>query len=379
MAGKKVEARRVSGRRDERQRNTRLRFEQWAKNPRCEANAISAVHNVKMVEVAKKAKVQPSFGASPFALLRGEQFERSLLDNDATRLLPELISASVLPKESSGLKDLRILMNRGTDRSLQDLDQATDATMKLLRTLGRLRGKSEVLSIPSVIAGATIKLPRGVMLPEALLILDVLAVRFDAATNRVELVVGEIKTYPDRGGFTDRAELAGARAQMGLYLHALRTVCEVFAEEERPRFSDTGFVVLTRPGSNFARVRANEDLRFQADRARRGFKLLEEAASRLPTVDELDAADTASRLDMVLHAQKDYGESCLGFCDLEPFCHERARASDDPIILGDDVRRFVSGLSLDRVVALLDGGAPLDDTETELMVRIRAAEDPGWA
>ena len=32
-------------------RNTRARFEQWVKNPQCEANALSAVLNVKMNEV----------------------------------------------------------------------------------------------------------------------------------------------------------------------------------------------------------------------------------------------------------------------------------------------------------------------------------------
>lgn len=34
--------------REEARRNTRGRFEQWAKNPKCDANVISAVHNIRM-------------------------------------------------------------------------------------------------------------------------------------------------------------------------------------------------------------------------------------------------------------------------------------------------------------------------------------------
>src|SRR4051794_23289412 len=89
-------------RRPEKSRDTRLRFEQWAKNPVCEANTMSAVHNVKMAKVAESVGVAPSFGASPFALGRGEQFEFNLLNNSAERLLPELYRTGVLPEGANG-------------------------------------------------------------------------------------------------------------------------------------------------------------------------------------------------------------------------------------------------------------------------------------
>ncbi len=71
--------------------NTRARFEQWAQNPTCQANTISAVHNVRMADVAIREGYKPTFGQSPFALALGQTFERSLLWNDAERLLGELI------------------------------------------------------------------------------------------------------------------------------------------------------------------------------------------------------------------------------------------------------------------------------------------------
>ena len=41
--------------RPDQRRDTRLRFEQWAKNPVCQANTMSAVHNIKMHKVAEQA------------------------------------------------------------------------------------------------------------------------------------------------------------------------------------------------------------------------------------------------------------------------------------------------------------------------------------
>jgi hypothetical protein len=364
-------------RRPERSRDTRVRFEQWAKNPQCEANTLSAVHNVKMAKVAEHAGVDPSFGASPFALFRGDQFERNLLNKDAERLIPELIRTGVLPEGSAGLHDLRIRMNAGTDTSLVDLDTACDRTLDLLRRIGRARG-SEIERLEPVVAGATVILPRGVMLPEALLIIDVLAVRRAPGTDRAEIAVGEIKTYPDRGGHTDRLQLAQARAQLGLYLHALRTVTADFAHDELPVFSELGFLVLSRPGSDFPRVRAGEELRHQASRAARGFDLLEELAQRLPKSFDPDLDDDPTRMAAVLHAKTRYSEACLAFCDLAPKCHQEALDASDPVVLGDDVRRFVGGLPLSRIGELLDGAAPVDETERELIDRIHSAEDPGW-
>jgi hypothetical protein len=215
-------------------------------------------------------------------------------------------------------------------------------------------------------------------LPEALLIIDVIAVRLHADGERAEVVVGEVKTYPDRGGFTDSRQLAQARAQMGLYLHALRVVTAGFTPDEQPVFAEDGFLVLTRPGSDFPRVRAGESLTYQATRAQRGFALLEDAAALLSVSPELEKDDEPSRLDAVLAADKHYSEACLSFCDLAHKCHDDALKASDPIVLGDEVRRFASGVSLQRIGELLDGAKPRDETERELLERIRAAEEPAW-
>lgn len=353
-------------------RDTRRRFEQWASNPQCGANTVSAVHNVRMADVAKKIGIKGTFGASPFALGNGEQFERNLLAKGAERLIPELRQAGLIQPDQSGLLDLRVKMNGGTNPSLVDLDQAILDSLDFLKLAGGAKGAA-VLELPALVAALTVRIPRGVMLPEALLIIDavtVTPVEVDGNT-RAMLLVGEIKTYPDRGGETSGGQLAQARAQLGLYLHALEVVTEGFSEVEKPLLSDRGFLVMTKPGTNFPSVRTGEHLRYQAERAARGFERLENVALSL-------TSGVTDPVAAVLEADTHYSEACLSFCDLAPRCHKSARDVASPSILGDAMTQLLGKLPLDRVLDLLEGAPPFDDREREIVAILKAAEEPGW-
>ena len=77
--------------RERARRETRRRFEQWARNPECHSNIVSAVHNVKMGAAARKETPNiPREGQSIFALLRGRTFESRLIKEDAAVLLESL-------------------------------------------------------------------------------------------------------------------------------------------------------------------------------------------------------------------------------------------------------------------------------------------------
>jgi len=110
----------------ETRRDTRLRFEQWANNTKCDANVLSAVHGVPMATVARAEGLTPSMGQSPFALARGLMFEGRLFRNGAERLIPELARHGVLPEakaeflpraeQAVGRPDVA---GRGHDRNLR--------------------------------------------------------------------------------------------------------------------------------------------------------------------------------------------------------------------------------------------------------------------
>jgi hypothetical protein len=111
-----------------------------------------------MADVAIREGYKPTFGQSPFALARGQTFERNLLWNDAERLLAELIRHSVLPEDAAGLADFRLAMNGGP---LSGMEVAIEATRDLISGLAQ----GTITDPPAVVASATIRIPRGVMLP----------------------------------------------------------------------------------------------------------------------------------------------------------------------------------------------------------------------
>lgn len=307
------------------------------------------------------------FGQSPFAIARGNQFERALFYRDGERLTEELIKTQVLHEGAHGFLDLRLRINGGT--RLSSLDDAIAETSGLLQQLASSTKRNRA-KLPVIVAGATVRIPKGVLLPEAILIIDAVAIRLDGTIP--ELFVGEIKSYPDRGGHTDPHELAVARAQAGIYVHALDLVVARLKIEQQVRISRNGFLVLSRPGSNQPSVRPGEDLRYQAERAKRGFDLLERAAAALsPDLWAIDDAAPPSELvDAVTHAATDYHESCVSFCELAPLCYERARQAGNAAILGDDVSRFLGAIDLNRAIALLDGAKPRNEIERDLCRRI---------
>lgn len=346
----------------ESRRDTRRRFEQWVKNPTCQANTISAVHGIPMADVATRESGRSSMGQSPFAIARGQAFERGLFRQGADKLIQALIKTKVLPSGSTGLADFRLRMNGGRCRTLDD---ARNETSDLLRHAA-VRPKSA----PAVVAGATVTIPGGVMLPEALLVLDVLVIR--SGEERPELVVGEIKTYPDRAGYTDKSELATARAQAGIYVHGLTLVLAELGLADAFHISKTGFLVLSRPGFNDLSIRAGEDLQYQAERARRGFELLRDAAK---AVEPLPKPGDDAALDAVLGAPVDFSENCLTFCDRVASCRAKAFAAGDPAVLGRDVARFLGEISLTRSTELITGAKPNGSAEEDLVRRVRDGDE----
>jgi hypothetical protein len=204
------------------------------------------------------------------------------------------------------------------------------------------------------------------MLPEAILVLDALVLRHDETPTR--LIVGEIKTYPDRAGYTDSTELATARAQAGVYVHGLDLVIEELGLTGRFAVAREGFLVLTRPGFNQPSIRAGEDLRYQAERAKRGFELLRKAAAILPAPDE------KQRLAAVIAAETNYCEACVAFCDRADICRDFALKAGSAAVLGDDVARFLGPVTLTRALELMQGATPADAVEQDLARRIGQLE-----
>lgn len=222
-----------------------------------------------MDKVAESVGLKPSFGQSPFAIARGNVFEAGLFWDDAERLRAALARKGCIPDEAVGLLDLRLKTNGGS--RVRSVDVALAETRTWLTELA-----ADPTSSPAIVAAPMIKIPRGVILPDALLIIDLVTVTTDG--TRPTLTVGEIKAFPDRGGHTDPQQLASARAQAGLYQRALQLTVTDLGLGDGLKVATSGILVFTWPGSNQPSIRAGEDLTYQAIRAERGFERLEEVA-----------------------------------------------------------------------------------------------------
>ncbi len=342
-------------------RDTRRRFEQWARNPGCQANVVSAVTGTDMATVARSEGLEPSMGQSPFAIARGVTFERELLKDDAALLREALERDGVLPGGSVGFEDLRIGVISGP---MANLDQAHDRTMELLTEVAELGGS---FSGPSIIASATITIPgQPVMLPDGMLAIDALVIR-SGSDGLPELVVGEVKSYPYRAGHTDVSELATSRAQAGLYRHALDLAVHTAGLDDGIKVSTAGFLVLSWRGTNRPTILPNEDLDHQAMRAREGFELLRAAAAGLEAFESGTEEEAVQRVE---EAEVHYVPECLSFCDRAPGCRKMAEAVGEGNMLGESVGRFLGETAIGRAIELMGGAEPVGETEADLVARI---------
>ena len=140
------------------------------------------------------------------------------------------------------------------------------------------------------------------------------------------------------------------------------------------RVQREGFLVLSRPGSNQPSVRAGEDLRFQAERAKRGFELLRVAAA---AIDSLPEPGSESGLRAIVEAPIAYDETCLSFCDRVAACRKKSTEMGAAAVLGRDMGRFLGTTSLPRAVELLKGDKPGSEAERDLVRRIDDAKGQG--
>ena len=350
---------------DEARRNTRGRFEQWVKNPQCEANTLSAILNVKLADVALSLGYQPEYGQSPFAITRGLQFESWLFKDEARVIRESMEKAGILQENSSGFLDLRLTMNGGD--TIKSVDAALEKSHQLLVRLS----DDKDFNPPTIIAGLMLKIPKGVMLPEATLIIDVASIQ--QIDGEWVIRVGEIKVFPDRGGHTDSNEISTARAQAGVYQHALQITVDSLDLTNPPVVSTKGYLVFTWPGTNSPVIRANEDLTYQARRAALGFDRLDNVAQELINKQTQSLAEVDLK-DWIAHSETEYKEICWSFCDLAPRCQDLAIADDRAIVLGTEASKLLGSVTLGRAIKLLDGREPITEIERALQVQLLAAK-----
>jgi hypothetical protein len=327
-------------------------LEHMARNPACERlqvlTASGVGPNMAATEILGERGLE---GQSPFALVRGNSFERYVLSEGGARLLGLYQREGRAEVAAGPFVDLREGVPAGLARSEQ-LRQRREATMYLLAGAAR-RGR------PAVIA-------------HAVLGVEVAGASFDIEADYLAAdgdfyLPGEIKSYADKASKTDPADLRGACRQAAVAVVALRQAARRLGRGEGARAACD--LVLRKAGTNLPTLRAMA-LEGEVDSIERAF-----AAAPRRLVMAAERAGGASLADpqALLAIPNYYVEECREFCALARHCKREAVAASDPVLIGDRAREQLAPVgSLVKMARFVrDEEAPGSDDEGASASRLR--------
>lgn len=344
-------------------------------NPGCDKNVASAAFGVSMVDLAG-ADQTPKI-VSPFASSLGNQFEFSL--NEVINPLLAASNQSGLNQDVPWPPVARTIKNPAEDDN-------KNPKVQLERSIEELESVVESLASPMN------RVVNGFRIPftpfDSTLEIDMLVFSPDlmSPSNKINVIIGEVKVYPNLGGYVDDRKISGARRQAGLYYRILSDWLN--GEEISQRFPGTtfdvhklGFVVLTSPHSVFeirdARawesfspsLVTNEDLTTQSEIITKNFEKLQSVIDqeRSNAETERDDFDLIRHIDNLDH---EFNEGCWGRCPLAETCFAKAVETGDAIVLGSRIKNALGNLTVDEAIQLamdsqdgrIGGGSNADST-----------------
>lgn len=297
---------------------------------------------------------------SPFAMALSQRYERRLLDNGGASLLTAYREGGYLGTTEVKISSVADMAPGDRPMARQRREAETQRLLDLKHS-GHPSAPNLILNprLPLTLVGVTHPIELNYM------------VASDADSS---YRVGVIKSYADRGGKTDRADIRAAYREASVGTLALRQHIESRGDDPQ-RAVDRVDMVLRAPGSMNPRL-------FAAKRAESELASLTRVLSTAPAdLDEVEqlVAPGGSFADPVVVDQlpNNYRSSCKEHCALWPRCRAQALAAGQAIILGDQAaEQLAAAGSITRALALLDGsGRPPDNrAEASLAEEMRAAD-----
>lgn len=340
-------------------------FERVARNPDCTRLRALTIAGIDSATAAVKVYGEPAReGQSPFALAIGNRFDQRMSDNGAAELLELYRREGRLSTAECKVAIIPELSPIGACRDLKHV-MAVRQTMSqrlLEQKLNRDPKAPNIIVKPRILV-TLLGLDHGIE-PDALVAGD--ADRFYRTV--------EIKSYPDRAGKTEPADVRSACRQAAVGVIALRN----FAARLGLRDVDSlipalGDLVLRVPGGLKPTLRGMT-LKGEVDSLERAIR---EAPSNLDELEQLlppgSALDDPAVLESIPNS---YRSSCREYCALAQHCKQAAVANADPSILGDFAREtLMPAGSITRALDLMraTGAPPRTPAEQALAEQLREA------
>lgn len=334
-------------------------IERIARNPECTRLRALTIAGISPKTAAESVYGEPTQkGQSPFALAIGNAFEQGLIKEGAAALLKLLRDAGRLTTAECKVVIIPDLVP-GVGATVVARRHAE--TLRLLRLKASGDPSAPNLIVKPRLTIGLLGLEHGIE-PDA-----IVASEADRFYRPMEL-----KSYPDRAGKTDPADVRSACRQAAVAVVALRQVAERLGIPDAPSvIPPLGDLVLRVPASRKGQLRPMT--------LRSEVASLERALGEAPrNLDELEAfLPAAGSLDQatVLEAvPNSYRPNCREHCALARHCKQAAIAAQDPILLGEPAKELlIPAGSISRAVDLLNGARPRTDGEKNLAEQLQDA------
>ncbi len=298
-------------------------------------------------------------GQSPFAMLLGQQFERQLLRNGAANLFALYRKLNHLTETEAKIVSVEEL---APGASLTARRRRETETRRLLEA--KLRGDplAPNLIIKPRLTVSLVGVPHPIE-PDFMM----------AADSDRFYRVGEMKSYPDRGGKTDPADIRSACRQAAVGVVALRQWLAAQGVRIPEALAIANAELVLRVTGLFLPTLSRMGIESEVDSIMRA---IADAPTNLNELEALlpkgGSLDNPVVLDTV---PNHYRPSCKEHCALWEHCRARAQTASHPIVLGDHAaEKLAAAGSLTRALDLMSGtgAAPRNAAEAALAAELQA-------
>lgn len=337
-------------------------IERVARNPDCLRLRALTVAGFTPASAAEILGVPPHEGQSPFALAVGQRFEKRMLENGAANLFALYRDRGLL-----AVNEAKIIAidDFAPGTGAHALQRRAAETRRLLDAKRNASPNAPNLILKPRLSVTLVGVPHAIE-PDFLVAADA-----DAFYR-----VGELKSYPDRGGKTDPADIRSACRQAAVGVVGLRQA-------------------LRSLGVNNPTVLASAD----ADLVLKVTGVMMPTLSRMAIVGEVDSVERAigetptnlEELEALLPAEatfadattiaavpNNYRPSCKEHCAMWEHCRAQALEQRHPVVLGDQAAEVLAPAgSIDRALELMrgQGQPPRNSGEATLAHELRIADE----
>jgi hypothetical protein len=336
-------------------------IEHVARNPDClrlRALTIAGITPATAVEILGGVDRE---GQSPFAITLGQRFEKQLLENGGANLLALYRKLDHLNVTEAKVVDIAALApgtsSTARGRRERETRRALDAKLRRDPLAPNLVIKPR-LNVS--LAGVSHPIE-----PDFLV----------AADNDRFYRVGELKSYPDRGGKTDQSDIRSACRLAAVGVIGLRESLTDLGARHVEQLATPDADLVLRVTGFFLPTLHRQAIWGEVDSIVRA---IAEAPTNLNELEALLPPEGSLDNPAVLASVPNhYRPSCKEHCGLWENCRRQALAARHPIVLGDLAAEKLAAVgSIDRALDLMKGAGapPRNAAEAALATELQAAD-----